>query len=85
MRISVVGTSGSGKSTMAERIAAAFHIPIIELDAINWQAGWRDLNSHDPEEFKRRVAQAVSANAWVIAGNYSLVRPIYIPRLTHIV
>ena len=85
MRVSVVGTSGSGKSTMAERVAAAFHIPIIELDAINWQAGWRDLNSNDPEEFKRRVAQAVSADAWVIAGNYSLVRPIYIPRLTHIV
>jgi adenylate kinase family enzyme len=85
MRISVVGTSGCGKSTMAERIASAFAIPIIELDAINWQAGWHDLNSHDPEEFKRRVAQAVSADAWVIAGNYSLVRPIYVPRLTHIV
>jgi adenylate kinase family enzyme len=85
MRISVVGTSGCGKSTMAARIASAFDIPLIELDAINWQAGWRDLNSHDPEEFKRRVAEAVSADAWVIAGNYSAVRPIYVPRLTHIV
>jgi adenylate kinase family enzyme len=85
MRISVVGTSGCGKSTMAARIAAAFNIPVIELDAINWQAGWRDLNSHDPEEFKRRVAEAVSADAWVIAGNDSAVRPIYVPRLTHIV
>ncbi|HWD50412.1 MAG TPA: hypothetical protein VG309_10820 [Rhizomicrobium sp.] len=85
MRISVVGTSGSGKSTLAERISLAFAIPLIELDAINWQAGWRDLNHHDPEEFKRRVSEAVAADAWVIAGNYSLVRPIYIPRLTHIV
>lgn len=85
MRVSVVGTSGCGKSTMAANIADAFHIPVIELDAINWQAGWRDLNSHDPAEFKRRVAQAVSADAWVIAGNYSAVRPIYMPRLTHIV
>jgi len=85
MRISVVGTSGCGKSTMAARIASAFDIPVIELDAINWQAGWRDLASHDPAEFKRRVVRAVSADAWVIAGNYSLVRPIYIPRLTHII
>jgi adenylate kinase family enzyme len=85
MRISVVGTSGCGKSTMAERLADAFHIPLIELDAINWQADWRDLATHDPEEFKRRVAQAVSAGDWVIAGNYSAVRPIYVPRLTHIV
>lgn len=85
MRISVVGRPGSGKSTLAERISLAFAIPLIELDAINWQAGWRDLNHHDPEEFKRRVSEAVAADAWVIAGNYSLVRPIYIPRLTHIV
>lgn len=85
MRISVVGTSGSGKSTLAARISSAFDIPVIELDAINWQAGWRDLNTHDPEEFKRRVAQAVAADAWVIAGNYSLVRPIYLPRVTHVV
>ena len=85
MRISVVGTSGCGKSTMAERLAKAFAIPFIELDAINWQAGWRDLASHDPDEFKRRVAEAVTADAWVIAGNYSLVRPIYVPRLTHII
>ncbi|MBS0272907.1 MAG: hypothetical protein JSR55_00580, partial [Proteobacteria bacterium] len=85
MRISVVGTSGCGKSTMAARIAAAFDIPIIELDAINWQAGWRDLNNHDPEEFKRRVAEAVSADEWVIAGNYGVVRPVYVPRLTHVI
>ena len=85
MRISVVGTSGCGKSTMAECIADAFHIPLIELDAINWQADWRDLNGHEPEEFKRRVAEAVSADAWVIAGNYSAVRPIYEPRLTHVI
>jgi adenylate kinase family enzyme len=70
---------------MADRLAKGFAIPLIELDAINWQAGWRDLNSHEPEEFKRRVAEAVAADAWVIAGNYSAVRPIYVPRLTHIV
>jgi len=70
---------------MAQRIAGALHIPLIELDAINWQAGWRDLNQHDPQEFKRRVADAAAADAWVMAGNYSLVRPIYIARVTHVV
>ena len=42
MRFAVVGTSGSGKSTLAERIAKALDIPFIELDAINWQAGWQE-------------------------------------------
>jgi adenylate kinase family enzyme len=84
-RIAVVGTSGSGKSTMAERLSVALGVPCVELDAINWQAGWRDLQTHDPEEFKRRTAAATAGEAWVIAGNYSLVRPIFWPRLTHVV
>jgi adenylate kinase family enzyme len=85
MRIAVVGTSGSGKSTMAERLSAALNVPYVELDAINWQAGWRDLQTHDPDEFKRRTAAATAGDAWVIAGNYSMVRPIFSPRLTQVV
>ena len=34
MRISVVGTSGSGKTTAATRLAAKFDLPLYELDAI---------------------------------------------------
>ena len=41
MRIVVVGTSGAGKTTLARRIAALLMLPHIELDAINWQPGWR--------------------------------------------
>src|SRR5690242_2172625 len=61
MRIVVVGTSGAGKTTLARRIAALLELPHIELDAINWQAGWRDLTRHDPEEFLRRVDGAIEA------------------------
>ena len=40
MRIAVVGSSGSGKSTLARRLAVELGLTHIELDAINWQAGW---------------------------------------------
>jgi hypothetical protein len=43
MRIVVVGTSGAGKTTLARKIAALLELLHIELDAINWQSGWRDL------------------------------------------
>lgn len=85
MRVAVVGTSGSGKSTFARRLAARLGAPHIELDAINWQAGWRDLNSHDLAEFRRRVAAAVAPDRWVSDGNYSQVRDLVLARATHLV
>ena len=85
MRIVVVGTSGAGKTTLARRIAALLGVPHIELDAINWQSGWRDLTRHDPEEFVRRVTEAIRGEAWVVDGNYGPVRERVWRRATHLV
>jgi adenylate kinase family enzyme len=85
MRIVVVGTSGSGKTTLAKALAAQLALPYIELDALNWQAGWRDLVRNDPDEFVRRVTLAVAADAWVVDGNYGLVREFVWRRATHLV
>jgi adenylate kinase family enzyme len=86
MRIAVVGTSGSGKSTLVKRISDTLRLPVIDLDAINWQAGWRDLNSHDPDLFKARIAEAAAAESWVSDGNYGRnAQPILFARATDIV
>ncbi|MGA7265320.1 MAG: adenylate kinase [Stellaceae bacterium] len=85
LRIVVVGTSGAGKTTLARRIAALLELPHVELDAINWQPGWRDLTRHDPKEFVRRVDEAIKAEAWVVDGNYGLVRDRVWQRATHLV
>ena len=85
MRIVVVGTSGAGKTTLARRIAAQLQLPHIELDAINWQSEWRDLTRHNPEEFVRRVTEAIQAEAWVVDGNYGPVRDRVWRRATHLV
>ena len=85
MRVSVIGTSGSGKTTFAAELARRLGVRHIDLDAINWQAGWRDLNAHDPAEFRRRVAAAVAEPAWACCGNYSKVRDLVQARATHLV
>ena len=66
-RISVVGCSGAGKTTMAVRLASALGIPHIELDALNWGPDW---SAATDAEFASRVGEAMRADAWVIDGNY---------------
>ena len=85
VRIVVTGTSGAGKTTFARRVATALGIPHIELDALNWQPGWRALSIDDPQLFARHVAEAVAADRWVSDGNYGLVREIIWSRATHLV
>jgi adenylate kinase family enzyme len=85
VRIAVVGTTGSGKTTLANALAAQLALPYIELDALNWQAGWRDLSRTDPDEFVRRVTLVIAADAWVLDGGYGLVRHLIWCRATHLV
>lgn len=52
----MVGNAGSGKTTMAQTLAARLGLP--ELDAITQQANWSML---DDTEFRRRVGQCITA------------------------
>jgi adenylate kinase family enzyme len=39
-RIVVVGTTGSGKTTMAGQLAGRLGYPHVEQDALNWGPDW---------------------------------------------
>ena len=81
-RVSVVGSSGSGKTTFGAALAARLGVPQIELDAIYWGPNWSTL---DVETFQARVREATAADAWVCDGNYSAVRPIVLERADSVV
>jgi adenylate kinase family enzyme len=85
MRLLVLGSTGSGKSTFARDLARRIGAPHIELDALNWDPGWINLSVADPEKLKARVREALSPDAWTCDGNYSVVRPIVLGRATHVV
>jgi adenylate kinase family enzyme len=72
-RVSVVGTSGSGKSTVARQLADILGVPHLELDAVHHQPGWEPLPT---DEFRRIVAARAAADGWVIDGNYGRVRDL---------
>ena len=72
-RINVVGVSGSGKTTYAQRVAERLDIPYIELDALFWGPNWTESPR---DEFRSKVEQVVKGEKWSIDGNYSRVRDI---------
>lgn len=81
-RINVVGTSCSGKTTLARAVAARLDLEHIELDALFWGPDWTPV----PEAtFRERVGNAVSADAWVIDGGYSPVRDLTWSRVDTVV
>lgn len=81
-RVSVVGTSCSGKTTFAKNLADILNVEHIELDAINFLPDWIE---RPKEEFLNLVEQAAAANAWVFDGNYTRTREIVWARATAIV
>lgn len=72
-RIVVVGTTGSGKTTVAREIAHRLGIPCIELDALYWEPDWTEAPL---DAFRDRVTRAVNGVAWVVDGNYGQVRDL---------
>lgn len=59
-RVSVVGNSGSGKTTFAGQLATRLGIPHVELDAIYWGPNWSHL---DNETLQARVRDPASPQA----------------------
>jgi len=81
-RAVVVGTSGSGKTLFAGRLAEVLGCRHVELDALHFLPGWRERSDAD---FRQSVATAVEGDRWVVDGNYSNTRDITWPRATRII
>ncbi|MFA7248256.1 MAG: hypothetical protein WC273_01325 [Dehalococcoidia bacterium] len=65
-RIQVMGSSGSGKSTVGLRLAAVLDLPHVELDALFFLPGWVQRTD---EDFRDRIRRATEGDRWVVSGN----------------
>ena len=69
MRISIIGYSASGKSTLAKNIGEIFNIPVLYLDKINFLPNWKE---RDKEESKKIVENFMKENnSFIIEGNFT--------------
>jgi adenylate kinase family enzyme len=72
-RVVVFGTTGSGKSWLAERLAARHGLRLIELDKLYWGRDWEPAPL---ELFRHRVEREIRDGDWIVVGNYGQVRDL---------
>ncbi len=72
-RIAVIGTTGSGKTTLARELSTRLGIPHVELDALNWGPHWTEVPI---DVFRENIATALRGEVWVVDGNYGKVREL---------
>lgn len=64
----MIGTSGSGKTTVARELAGRLGVPHVELDALHHGPDWYQPSAG---EFRATVESALAPLAgWVVDGNY---------------
>jgi adenylate kinase family enzyme len=78
----LVGSPGSGKTTVGRTLASSLGVPFVELDSIFHQPGWQELSR---EDFRERVGGVVAEPEWVVDGNYSVVRDLVWDRADSVV
>jgi len=81
-RIVVIGSSCSGKSTLAERLSVLLNTKHVELDALYWQSNWKARTNG---EFRALVKKATADESWVVDGNYAVAQDIIWPNATTII
>jgi adenylate kinase family enzyme len=83
-RIAVWGATGSGKTTLARRLADILALHFVDLDAIRHAHGW---DSVPYDEMSSRLVAQLDAHpeGWAIAGSYSAIFDAYVPRIDTLV
>jgi adenylate kinase family enzyme len=66
-RIAIVGSPGSGKTTLADRLGGRTGLPVIHLDHHFWRPGWRETPE---EEWVPRQIELLEGSSWIVDGTY---------------
>jgi adenylate kinase family enzyme len=76
-RIMIIGSAGSGKSTLSQGLGKIFDLPVIHLDRHYWKPNWVATPN---AEWDKVVENFTMREQWIIDGNYSRTMDIRIRR-----
>lgn len=67
-KISIIGGSGTGKTTLATNLGNELKIPVYHIDGIHHLQNWK---IRDKEERDKIILEKVNECKWIIDGTYS--------------
>ena len=81
-RIVIIGTCGSGKTTLGNHLAENLDYPVTDLDDLYWLPNW---TRRPIEEFVSLIEEAALTETWIICGNQSRFRHLIWPKADTII
>jgi len=67
-RVLVIGSGGSGKSTVSAKLGELLNLEVNHLDKLYWRAGWVEPET---DEWIKTITNLIDRDSWIIDGNYS--------------
>ena len=66
-KISIIGGSGTGKTTLSESLSKELKIPVYHIDGIHHLKDWK---VRDKDERDKMILDIVKKDKWIIDGTY---------------
>jgi len=66
-KISIIGGSGTGKTTLASNLGKDLNLPVYHLDGLNYFSKWKERNKKERDEL---ILKKISEKKWIIDGTY---------------
>lgn len=64
-KISIIGISGSGKSTYSRKLAKQTHLPLFHMDQLFWKDNWQAVPE---QEYLQAHENLIQQDSWIIEG-----------------
>lgn len=69
MKIDIIGSVASGKTTLAREISEKYKIPFYEKDNIVWERTLNGDRKRSPEERDRIFKEIIESQHWIVEGS----------------
>jgi len=81
-RMLIYGVTGSGKTTLAGKVAERTGLPFHNVDDLTWEPGWVIVSA---DEQRRRISAICAGDRWVLDSGYSSWIDVVLARVDLIV